>query len=469
MSNAAMKIQVTKPLFAWDCLKASPTLKTLREFLEVLPDDELLTALERHRGRGRDDHPVRQCWGVCMLRIACRHVTMDAMLQELHRNPAIALLLGIESEEQIPDKHNLSRFEEVLGLPQHVELLHAMFNTMVQRLAGVVGDLGEHLAGDASALHARPSRKVGGDHPDLPLACAGKKEYLDDDGVVTETYEWFGYKFHLIVDTKHEVAVGYRVTAANVDDGKTLPDVLADARENLGDATLDRAEAEAERRGEKVTPAKRRVKSLAYDKACDRNEAHELVMAHGIAGIIETRALWKENPERMLPGDDGNENIVYDEQGTLYCYDKVSDPPVRHRMAYFGFEKDRGTLKYRCPAKHEGWTCRSDKRCNGTKKYGKTKRVSCEIEPRRFCQVPRGTQKFKRLYKGRTAVERVNGRLKIFWGIDDGNVTGNQRFAAKFAAVMLTHIAFATLLARAERWEGTLRQTKLSPIANALR
>jgi hypothetical protein len=171
----------------------------------------------------------------------------------------------------------------------------------------------------------------------------------------------------------------------------------------------------------------------------------------------------------MLPGDNGNENIVYDEEGTLYCYDKISDPPVRHKMAYFGYEKDRDTLKYRCPARHQGWNCPSDDRCNRGKKYGKTKRVACEIEPRRFCRVPRGTKKFQRLYKGRTAVERVNSRLKVFWGMDDGNITGNQRFAARFATVMLTHITFATMLAAAERWEGTLSQTRLSPIAQALR
>ena len=46
----------------------------------------------------------------------------------------------------------------------------------------------------------------------------------------------------------------------------------------------------------------------------------------------------------------GRSNLVYDETGTLHCYDKVSTPVVRHRMAYIGHEEKRGTLKYRCPA-----------------------------------------------------------------------------------------------------------------------
>ena len=91
-------------------------------------------------------------------------------------------------------------------------------------------------------------------------------------------------------------------------------------------------------------------------------------------------------------------------------------------MAYIGHERSRGTLKYRCPARHGGWICPSDARCNGQRKYGLTVRVKQEIDLRRFPNIPRATKQFERLYAGRTAVERVNGRLKVFWGIDDGQV-----------------------------------------------
>jgi len=40
-----MRIQLTKPLFAWDCLEDSPSLKTIREFLEAIPDASLLPAV----------------------------------------------------------------------------------------------------------------------------------------------------------------------------------------------------------------------------------------------------------------------------------------------------------------------------------------------------------------------------------------------------------------------------------------
>ena len=64
--------------------------------------------------------------------------------------------------------------------------------------------------------------------------------------------------------------------------------------------------------------------------------------------------------------------------------------------------------------------------------------------------------------------ERVNARLKVFWGVDDGNITGARRFFAQAGAVMVVHAAFATVLALTPR-RGTLGQMRLNPIAQALR
>jgi hypothetical protein len=91
------------------------------------------------------------------------------------------------------------------------------------------------------------------------------------------------------------------------------------------------------------------------------------------------------------------------------------------------------------------------------------------LDLRRFPPLPRATQQFERRYRGRTAVERVNARLKLFWGADDGNIVGARRFHAFVGAVMVVHLVFATLLAKAPRWEGTLGQIRLGPVAKALR
>ena len=110
-----MKVQVQKPLFAWDCLEDFPALATIRDLLEAIPDGMLLQGLKTARGRGRNDYPVRSLWGVVVLTVALRHTGFEACLGELRRNPALAKLIGIESKEDIPKAWNVSRFLDVPG------------------------------------------------------------------------------------------------------------------------------------------------------------------------------------------------------------------------------------------------------------------------------------------------------------------------------------------------------------------
>lgn len=446
-----MRIAQTKPLFAWDCLDDSPSLNTIRELLASIPDGKLLDSLRSARGKGRNDYPVHALWGVVVLTIALRHPTTEACLADLKRNAGLRRLIGIDSEDDVPEKWNMSRFEETLGSEPHRTHLQAIFNRMVERLGSVVPDLGSETAGDATGLSARRSKSEKRNQQEaaegLPQASGGRKEYLDEEGNVTRVVEWFGYKLHLLVDVKHEVVLSYEITDTKAGDGETLPVLLDQAEENLPE---------------------NRIRTLAYDKAADTGDVHKRLARSAITPLIQMRSLWESEPERRLPGHDGNSNIVYDEAGTVYCYDQVSQPIVRHPMAYIGHEPPRGTLKYRCPARHQGWDCPMSQVCNAGKSYGLTVRVKRDIDLRRFPPLPRATKKFERLYKTRTAVERINGRLKVFWGADDGNITGSQRFHAKVGTVLIVHAAFATLLAAAPRTGGTLGKMNLSPIAKAL-
>jgi hypothetical protein len=227
-----------------------------------------------------------------------------------------------------------------------------------------------------------------------------------------------------------------------------LPTVLAQAQGNLPEG---------------------RIETLAHDKVADTNEVHKLRSREGIKPVIQNRKLWKEEPLRMSPRHDGNSNIVYDESGTLYCYDRASEPMLRHQMAYIGHEPERQTLKYRCPARHKGWQCPMSAICNAGKSYGQPVLVPREIDRGKLAALPRATKKFERLYKGRTAEERVNARLKVFWEADDGNSRRSRQFFARVGVGMVVHAAFATVLAAAPRYEGTLGKMSLSPIAKALR
>ena len=397
-----MIIHAAKPLFAWDCLEDSPSLQTIRDLLAALPDGKLLDSLRAARGKGRNDYPVSVLWGVVVLRVALRHLTTEAMLDELRRNDGLRRLIGIESETGVPKKWNLSRFEDTLGQEPHRTLLKEVFNVLIQRLGVAIVDLGRDTAGDATALSARrkPEETAKEEIDEgLPQASGGRKEYKDEADKVVKVYEWFGYKFHLLVDVKHEVIVAWQVTSAageGTGDSSILPALLEQTLQVLPEG---------------------RIRTLAYDKAADDARTHQLLDQRNIKPLIQIRSLLGEDQkEQMLPGHDGNSNVVYDEAGTIYCYDKVSATPVKHKMSFIGYEKGRGTLKYRCPARHEEWNCPSNKHCNGSSCYGKTVRVKCDLDLRRFPPIPRATREFERRYKGRTAVERVNARAKVYWG-----------------------------------------------------
>lgn len=441
-----MKVYANDTLFPWKRLDDCPSLKTVAQVMESVPDGRLIEGLKRTRGRGRNDYPVKTLWGVFLLKTILRHQTMESCLEEIHRNAGLQRILDIHDPSQIPNKWNMSRFLDALGGEPHLSEMKRVFRSMAERLGRAVPDLGRFTAGDSAHLSARNSARGEGEQS-LPAADGGRKEILDESGLVKSVFEWHGYKLGLVVDVRHEVALSYEIESASVPDNKLMPALAEGVREVLPDG---------------------RMETMAYDKACDDEQTHRFLEGLDIKPLIETRSMWKDERERMLPGHGAGSNVVYDEAGSVYCYDVESHPPIRRHMAYIGHEPKSDTLKYRCPARHCRFECASDSRCNAGKSYGKTVRVRREIDLRRFPAIPRKTLKFERLYKGRTSVERVIGRLKIFWGADDGNITGSRRFHAYVGGVMLVHLAFATVLASCKRYDGALGRTRLSSVQKAL-
>ena len=180
----------------------------------------------------------------------------------------------------------------------------------------------------------------------LPQPSGGKKEYNDakarssrsSNGSATSCTCWW------TPSTRSSWPI--EVTTANSADNKSLPDLVQQGQANLPEG---------------------RIETLAYDKAADDGESTSCFTRPTFSPVIQNRHLWKDQTEQMLPGHDGKSNIVYDEAGTVHCYDRTSQPIVRHPMAYIGYEPQRETLKYRCPARHEGWTCPHDEVCNAGK------------------------------------------------------------------------------------------------------
>ena len=69
--------------------------------------------------------------------------------------------------------------------------------------------------------------------------------------------------------------------------------------------------------------------------------------------------MWKDGKETRALWEDRVDNIVCDSKGSIYCYDGITGE--KRAMAFCGFESDRESLKYICPAKAYGFKCQGER------------------------------------------------------------------------------------------------------------
>ena len=123
------------------------------------------------------------------------------------------------------------------------------------------------------------------------------------------------------------------------------------------------------------------AQELAADKGYDSmlNNA-SLYQDFGMKPVIDIRSTWKEHPDqpRVLFGHSYDVSS-YDEQVNVSCTCPVTDE--RRAMFFHGFEKDRSTLKYRCPAAALGLTCQGRNECESLAPKGVAPLLSPHLRP----------------------------------------------------------------------------------------
>jgi len=263
---------------------------------------------------------------------------------------------------------------------------------------------------------------------------------------------WFGFKLHLVVDARHELPLAYEVTKASVNDGPRLLPMI-------------------ERLDGRHPGIVRDADHLSADKAYDsRDNLETLQERYGIRPLIDTRDGWKDG-EVTRPLFTGRADcVVYDVRGTVYGDRGRADLPATDSpMPFGGFEADRGTLKYLCPAAREGSVCPQAK--SGACRYGRIVRVKLDADRRYFVPLPRSTRKWARLYAERSAVERVNSRLDVSFGFERHTIRGlaKMRCRAGLAlGVMLAMALGAILDGRRDRIRPPLGRSRGVPVESAL-
>lgn len=408
-------------LFGWEEIEQLGDLERLRLVLEYMPDEELMQKLEKERGPGRNDYPIRGIWNALLAGIVYQHRSIESLRRELLRNGQLRYMCGLD---QVPTSWAFSRFlSKLLSMEEEI---NALFDKLVEALSILLPDFGVNLAIDGKAIetHARPRKKDEVKKPEDGRrdtdADFGKKVYRGqrEDGTLWEkVVTWFGYKLHLIVDADYELPVAFKVTRASAGESPQAH-VLLDKVEKTHPQILTRCEHFMADRG--------------YD---DGKLITRLWDVHNIKPVIDIRNVWKDGEETKLVS--GLQNVVYDYCGTVYCH--CPKTGTRREMAYGGFEKKRKALKYRCPAEHYGVTCQGKEDCP----VAKAVRIPLEEDRRIFTPVARSSYKWEKLYNKRTSTERVNARLDVSFGFENHFIRGLKKMTLRVGLALCVMLAMA--------------------------
>jgi hypothetical protein len=396
-------------------------LERLRLALENLPDEGLMRFLEKRRGRGRNDFPVRALWNMQIAKIVFGHAEDADIIREMKRNVQLRYACGFEGGK-VPEAHNVSRFIKSLDL-HPIETLK-VFTALSDTLYDILPDFGENLALDSKWSWSKANRRSKRNKPDgrsETNAAWGTKEYK---GRHADGSEWvkaehcFGFKIHLLVDAKYELPIAFIMTdaaASDIKSGKELLEKLLKDRPHV----------------------LKRCKHLTADRGYDDTELILwLKNTEGVdvKSVIDKRDMWRVDTEKEVPGCEG---MYYDEHGEVYCYSEKH--AERHRMIPAGYDKERDALRRKCPVRAYGAECKEANSCP----YCKNIRIPLSTDPRIFTQIDRAGYRWKKLYNMRSSVERVNSRIDVSFGFEERTVRGLSKMTLRYILALSVMNAMA--------------------------
>jgi IS5 family transposase len=400
--------------------------------LSALPDEGLVSWLRAQRKGRRNEYPLEVLWRCVIAKYVYQIRTYAELIRELWRNGSLRRLVGIQSAGCIPQDYHFSRLLRHLSTPEGFGKLSGMFEELVRRLSAAMPQMGRHLAVDATAVHAYSNeRRKDKSDPDGAWSARPKRQRRRKRSGGVEQYLdfWFGYQVHLVTDCQTELPVGFEVTAANENE-TTRFEPLLEATRRAQPKLVERTEAVVADAGydsrENCRFVLGELKALPIIKMQRRNKKGELCQA----------------AEELCT-----------ELGTQVCLSG-------HEMTYAG--RDGEWLKWRCPvACGKADKCHLLGRCTASK-YGAVRKVSISQDPRRYPGLWRGSKKWKRLYRKRTAAERVNARLKDFVLLDELTVRGLQKVQMHVGMGLVVMLAGAWAMVQADKVEQARRIVRLA-------
>jgi len=416
----------------WKKIERKDDLHRFKYVLDSLDDEPLMQYLEKKRGKGRNEYPVRVLWNCMLAMVVFGSRSISDFIREMTRNPTLCEVVGCDMYKQmdaIPHHYVFSRFFNLLKKEEVEQQIKEIFDGLVEELRRLLPDFGKVLAVDSKGISSFAkwmSKRRKADGRSEKDADVGVKTYdknLGNGKVEKVKKKWFGFKAHLIVDATYELPVIYEVTKASVHDCPILEKLLKGFKGRHPEVL-------------------KRCEHLTADRGYDSKDNNQsLLDNYKIVPVIDIRDMWKDGEKTRLLDPSKAGNVVYNSRGEIFCVCPVMNE--MRPMTYWGYEDDRRALKYRCPAGALGVACKGRKQCCGDTKYGKTVRVPLDLDRRLFVPLPRSTPKWQKLYNKRSSIERVNSRLDVSFGFENHTIRGKMKMTLFIGVSLIVMLAMA--------------------------
>lgn len=385
--------------------------------LDTLNAEKLLRILEEEHWVGRKGYSVRGMWSALIAGVVYRYPSIADLVRQLNMNPGLRFICGFPAVDDIPSEDAFGRF--LSKLVENEAELEWCFQDLVKRFKEIAVDFGQKVVADSTDIQAYSNgyRKVKSDPDARWGAKRGKggggkdsEEAKEKGSKNKDLYYWFGYKIHLLIDAIYELPISFEITPANETDTKQLKTLLEKAKENLPEIEIENVIADA-----------------GYDS---KDNCQTVFTEYEAIPVIPLNL----GNEKSPPG-------ICNSQGTALCRCGLE-------MVYWG--RDGNYLKYRCPEAAGKSKCPSRYKCTPSA-YGSVLKLPISQDYRRYSGLPRETKKWKRLYRLRTAVERVNSRLKEILIANELRVRGKAKVLVRTVLNLLVMMAVGVGMAEGKK------------------
>jgi transposase, IS5 family len=339
-----------------DSPKVSPCSASseLARLLESPEITGLIEELEATRWTGRPGYPIRTMVGIMLAKTLYAIPTWTRTLALVSEHVALSAAIGC-SPGSVPSDDAVYRF--TAKLRKHKELLERCCSDVIDALHDELPELGKNIAIDGSSLPAYANGQR--------FASKGGRERSDDE--FSDPDASWGHR-SAISTQKGGGFYGYKLHMA-VDTATDLPlawriETGRDAEANFALPLVDAVRKHVD------------VETCAMDKGYDIGPIYDGCEERNIRPIIPLK----------------------ETEGVKKGWDKP--PSCEHgEWRFAGTDYKRKACKWRCPS-------------------GECKPWSVWIKADRLHPlIPRETDRWKGLYRGRASVEREFGRLKHTWGL----------------------------------------------------